>query len=352
MRDDKNNLKVYHLQVITNPKSFDNLSAEFNFYSINASFDGLVTLTDSNKHTVDYLRFEDAEKIKPSKSAKEAAVTCLYFGWWYDDGSFRPISLISCSTGGGDTQTGYGYQGGGRGGSTTSNAQSIEDKIDDSKLDLCTQAILSKLKNATNADIKSIIDKLGGKSETYILTFKIADNNGNPGSTTQTSYNCYQTVIDNDFLYGIDGTGINKPPTDLAIAAVMIHEIVHAYFFSLYDDKVNSGVTNSFDNFDLLYKNYVTKTYVGADDAQHAQIWKSFIGSMASALQEYQTGSGANPSQFYQDIILGTLMGTQTFKDKYPQNSPEFKRILNNWLTEKNNQSNDPNYKPKGKPCQ
>ncbi len=113
MRDDKNNLKVYHLQVITNPKSFDNLSSDFNFYSITANFDGLVTLTDSNKHTVDYLRFEDAEKIKPSKSAKEAAVTCLYFGWWYEDGSFRPISLISCSTGGGGETTGYGYHGGG-----------------------------------------------------------------------------------------------------------------------------------------------------------------------------------------------------------------------------------------------
>jgi hypothetical protein len=41
---------------------------------------------------------------------------------------------------------------------------------------------------------------------------------------------------------GIDGTRINKL-IDLAIAAVIIHEMVHTYFFSLYDDKVNSGIT-------------------------------------------------------------------------------------------------------------
>jgi hypothetical protein len=44
-------------------------------------------------------------------------------------------------------------------------------------------------------------------------------------------YNCYKTVIDHDFLYGIDGTRINKSPIDLAIAAVIIHEMVHTYFF-------------------------------------------------------------------------------------------------------------------------
>ena len=231
-------------------------------------------------------------------------------------------------------------------------AQTIEDNIDDSKLDPCTKGIMDKLKNLTQSDISSIFTKLGGNSEIYTLTFEIANNNGNPASTSQTSYNCYKTVIDNDFLHGIDGTGINKPPTDLAIAAVMIHEVVHAYFFSLYDDKVNSGITNALDDFDLLYQKYVLQNYFGADDAQHAQIWKSFINITASSLQEHHTGDGANPSQFYQDIILGTLMKTNTFKDKYPDGSGDYSRIKSNYLTEKNNGSNDPDYTPKGTPCQ
>jgi hypothetical protein len=124
LRDNKNNLKVYHLQVITNPKSFDNLSAEFNFYSRSTTFDGLIALTDSNKNTVDYVRFEDGEKIKPSKTSKVAALTCLYFGWWYSDGSFRPISILSCSSGGGASEsTGYGYHG--SGGATPSNDSTV-----------------------------------------------------------------------------------------------------------------------------------------------------------------------------------------------------------------------------------
>jgi len=285
-------------------------------------------------------------------------------------GSINIMSLFSASSnfagGGGEIDYSWDYGGGSGGegqpiscgpgylqdvnGNCVSATQAIEDNIDDSKLDLCSKTILDKLKNATNADIKSIFDKLGGTSEVYTLSFEIGNNYGNPASTNWTSTNCYKTIIDNDFLYGIDGTGINKPPTDLAIGAVMIHEMVHAYFFSLLDDK-NSGITGAFDNFDLLYNNYVTKTFAGADDAQHAQIWKSFIGNLASTLQEYHTGNGTNPSQFYTDIILGTLSKTKKFKDTYPEGTVEFSRIMNTFLTEKNNGSNDPNYTPKGKPC-
>jgi hypothetical protein len=128
--------------------------------------------------------------------------------------------------------------------------------------------------------------------------------------------------------------------------------MVHTYFFSLYDDKVNSGITNALDDFDLLYNNYVTKNYVGADDAQHAQIWKSFINTMASSLQEYNTGSVTDaPTQFYQDIILGTLSRTQIFKDKYPEGTPEFRRIMDNYRTEISNGKTIPNSTPKGSPC-
>ena len=80
------------------------------------------------------------------------------------------------------------------------------------------------------------------------------------------------------------------PPTDLAIAAVIIHEVVHAYFFSLFDDKLNNNIPKALNDFDLLYQRYVTNKYVGSDDAQHAQIWQNFIGIMSSALQEYHTG--------------------------------------------------------------
>lgn len=39
------------------------------------------------------------------------------------------------------------------------------------------------------------------------------------------------------------------------------------------------------------------------------------------------------------------------FNNTYPEGTVEFSRIMNTFLTEKNNGSNDPNYTPKGKPC-
>ena len=234
---------------------------------------------------------------------------------------------------------------------TRINAAIIEKKIDDTKLDPCTKAVLDKLKNLKQDDIAGIMSKLGGKSEVYTLTFDIGNTNGNLAATSRNSLNSYVTILDRDFLDGNDGTGINKPPTDLAIAAVIIHEVVHAYFFSLFDDKLNNNIP-ALNDFDLLYQRYVTNKYVGSDDAQHAQIWQNFIGIMSSALQEYHTGvPTSNPSPFYQDIMMGTLMGTNTFKNKYPQGSEEYNIIKNNYITEKNNGSNDPNYTPKGKPC-
>ncbi|WP_188049380.1 hypothetical protein [Flavobacterium sp. GP15] len=232
-------------------------------------------------------------------------------------------------------------------------AQAIEDQIDDSKLDPCTKAVLDKLKKLTQSDIADIFKKLGKTSTVYNLTYEIKPNNGNPGSTKQTAPNNYSTTLDSDFLYGIDGTGINKPPTNHAIAAVMIHEMVHTYFFSLFDDNKNNGVPKALDNFDILYSKYVSNQYVGADDAQHAQIWKSFIKIMASSLQEFNTGIPTDsPTQFYQDIMMGTLMTTNIFKSKYNEGSAEYNRIKNNYITEKKNGSNDPSYSPKGKPCQ
>ena len=90
---------------------------------------------------------------------------------------------------------------------TKINAAIIEQQIDDTKLDTCAKAVLDKLKNLKQADIDGILAKFGGNSETYILTLEIGEVDGNhPAGTFQTSYNCYKTVLDNDFLYGIDGT--------------------------------------------------------------------------------------------------------------------------------------------------
>lgn len=248
-----------------------------------------------------------------------------------------------CQDGGGDGGDGVGG---------TNNSTKIEENINDDKLDPCSKGILDRLKNISQNDVAKIFEKLGGNSEIYTLTFDIGNTGGHLGSTFRGSYNCYTTMLDQNFLEGNDDSGINKPPTDIIIAAVMIHELVHPQFLSLFDDYHNSGNSCAYDNFDCLYQNYVTKNYI--NDPQHAQIWDSFINIMASALQEFNTGiavpDGTQATGFYKDVMLGTLMGTQIFKDLYPEGSEGYNRILNIRQAEKNN-VNYRDTKPQGKPC-
>lgn len=365
IKGEDNEFKLFYVQIFTTDKESKIIDKNYNYYNIKDNFDGKVFVQELTTNIVSKLDFENGNKIKPSLTSKqrEAYIDCVAIGYWYEDGHFEPIGILYCEGGGGDSgepspSGGYGGGGGtsgsGSGSGTTgvTSFQKIEKNINSDKLDACSKAILDKLKNLTQGDLAKIMSKLGGDSTVYTLTFDIGNTNGNLAATTRNSLNSYVTVLDKDFLDGNDGTGINKPPTDLAIAAVIIHEVVHAYFFSLFDDKVNSNMPKALDNFDLLYQRYVTKTYVGTDDAQHAQIWKSFIDTMSSSLQEYNTGIPTNsPSQFYKDIIMGTLMTTNAFGTNYPSGSTDYKRILNTYLSEKNNGSNDPAYAPKGKPC-
>lgn len=345
MKDDKNNLKVYHLQVITNPKSFDNLSAEFNFYSINANFDGLITLTDSNKQTVDYLRFEDGEKVKPSKASKEAAVTCIYFGWWYETGSFRPISLVSCSTGGGDGNTGYGYQGGGRGGPTKSNAQSIEDKIDYSSLDSCPKEIMELLKKATNNDISKILTILGA-SDIYTVNMVMKPADTYAETQRISKYN-YEIRVDRDRYTG--GTKLFK-------ATAFIHEIIHAYFLSIVDD-YNYTPSTALPSFPELFEAFVIKehpTSIDKQDAQHLAMANKYVDAMASALQEYDANYMID-YQVYQDMAWGSLRDAPIFEKKFPLGSANNIRITNRYKAESSGHAVDqgtPNQQiPVGKIC-
>lgn len=348
MRDNKNNLKVYHLQIIAKPSTFNNLSSDFNFYTITATFDGTVTLSDSNKQTVDYLRFADGEKIKPSKTSKEAALTCLYFGWWYEDGSFRPISLISCTSGGG-SETGYGYQGGGGGSATTSNTQTIEDNIDYTKLDSCTKAVMEQLKNATNSDISSILEKFVA-SDIYKVTMVMGamTNPVNFAETTKISKNNYFITVTQDSY---------TSSTKLYKATALLHETIHAYMLSVVDD-YNTYPTNSpFTNFPELFNIYVNKTNstTNSNFAQHEDMANKYVNAIASAIEEYQTSTTMIPSsladkQVFLDMAWSGLQNTDVFDKKFPVGSAERSRILARIAAEINGVYSQGQYAV-GKPC-
>lgn len=108
----------------------------------------------------------------------------------------------------------------------------------------------------------------------------------------------------------IKGTPNNKTrPTDLSIAAVLIH----AHFKAVFNDFHNNGDICAYDNFDCLYEKYVTKNYSGTIDVQHAQMFDNYIPKMATILKEFKPGSS---SQFYDDIAMSTMFGLSYFDNK------------------------------------
>lgn len=227
------------------------------------------------------------------------------------------------------------------------NADIIEEKIDDSQLDPCTKAIMEKLKNLTNSDIASIFEKFGVPvNGTYNLKIVLGTPDGNAiASTKPAGQNKYITTIRDTYIKGTYNNG--RTPTDLSIATVIIHELIHAHFLALFDDYHNNGDICAYDNFTCLYENYVSKNYQGTIDAQHAQMFDNYIDKMASMLAEFKPGQS---NGFYRDLAMSTMTGLKYFDDRYPEGSDEKSRITQSRLAEDNNEARG-DILPKGTPC-
>jgi len=227
-------------------------------------------------------------------------------------------------------------------------AKAIEDQIDDSKLDPCSKGVLDKLKKLNQNDIASIFEKFDiPENGTYNIQMVTGTPN-NPtaiADTRRLSKNNYLITIRESYIKGTDNN--QNPPTDIAVAAILIHELIHAHFFALFDDFYNNGNNCAYDNYDCLYEKYVTKTYIGTIDEQHAQMFDNYVPKIASILQEFKPGLSL---QFYEDIAMSTMYGLQYFNHKYPKNSPDRNRIENNRNAEDSNAPRG-SATPNGSPC-
>jgi len=88
----------------------------------------------------------------------------------------------------------------------------------------------------------------------------------------------------------------------------LIHELIHAYFFSIVDD-YNYTPSNTIASFPELFEAYVLKnnpTSQDRQDAQHLAMANKYVDAMASALQEYDANYTV-PYQVYQDLAWGSL---------------------------------------------
>ena len=128
MRDENEEFVPFYVQIFTDKQDFNNLDPNFNYYNINSNFDGLVNVYDLSKEVTISKEFENGIRTKPNITAKDGEyATCLYFGWWYEDGHFEVISTVGCTIGGGGGEVGGtgGYGSTGSGGITTSNTNQV-----------------------------------------------------------------------------------------------------------------------------------------------------------------------------------------------------------------------------------
>lgn len=213
----------------------------------------------------------------------------------------------------------------------------IEKNIDDSQLDPCSKGVFQQVKNTTNCDFANVLAKLGANGSIYNTTIKSAvAPSGKPAQTVRNSSYNYTIYISTNY----------EDKTKLFIAASMLHEMVHSYFMSLFDDYHNANPPNldAYNDFAGLFHHYVTlknPSSTNAADVHHQQMATDYVDAIARALQEYQTGIPVPftsiPEQIYSDLAWGGLSDAPVFDATYPVGSPSRQRILNRYEAEQRN---------------
>ncbi len=230
----------------------------------------------------------------------------------------------------------------------------IEKQIDDTQLDPCAKEVFQHIKNTTNCDFSQVFAKLGANGSIYNTTLKTDHNNyvdsyGNsqlvtsPANTVRTTPNIkygYTMYVNPDY----------SAKTKLFIAAFLLHEMAHAYFFSLTDD-FNIGANNSFNELPILFNAAVTKKFPINTEIHHQEIANSYTSAINAALQEYQPGLD---QQVYHDMAWGGLIGTAIFNVNFPVGDPNRERIINRYASEQTGNSQGQGttqQNPVGQPC-
>ncbi|EJL63184.1 hypothetical protein [Flavobacterium sp. CF136] len=269
---------------------------------------------------------------------RETGEERLLYTWWQCDGSGRTDEQAPPDGGGGGE------------GAPLSDAELIEDYINDAELDPCPKAILAELKIASNCDIANIFTKLGANT-VYNLNIVSGDAGIKPAYTTRNSKNNYTTIINNEAY---------TSSTQLYKAANILHEITHAFFMSLVDDYDSSQNPAVFNEFPVLFQTYVdTKYPKNTENKHHEEMANTYVEAIGAALQEFQTGvavpSGEKPDQIYTDLAWGGLRDAPIYEKKFPAETAERLRIDNRLASEQTGNTigagTAQQQIPIGKPC-
>lgn len=212
----------------------------------------------------------------------------------------------------------------------------IEKNIDDTNLDPCNKGVLTTIKNTNICDIAQVLAKLdvnGLVYNTTIITDTLPDGDPSPATTKRKSAFNYTIYISPNY------TGKTK----LFRASIIIHELIHAYFMSLKDDYNTTKNPAIFNDFPALFDAFVTNKYPSNPELHHIEMANTYVYAIASALQEYQTGSAiltnGQPDQIYTDLAWFGLREAAIFETIFPIGNSNRQRILNRGACEQTGQT-------------
>jgi hypothetical protein len=184
-------------------------------------------------------------------------------------------------------------------------------------LDTCPNDILSNLKNIQTDDIANIFARFNTTSSVYNWEIISGTPPINSSNSAETDWrrDTNDEVIDYNYITYINQSYTNQA-TQIGVARVILHEMLHAYLISLVDDTLITGSTDV-TNFPLLWNALVNQTYDNnPNQLQHEIIARKFIDPLRDALIEWYNGSQSN--QYYEDLAWGALLDTGSFNALYP----------------------------------
>ncbi len=293
-KDLNDNYRSYDIQIFTNEPNFDNLNENFNFYKVNADFNGTITIFDGIEERTNFLNFNSSKKATPKLTHRDIEpmseeYLCTFLGYLYANGTFEPFAILSCigMGGGSDINVGSGTGGYGGSGSSTPNPtpetlpiKTLCDNLKEKQKNLALSTKLEDLRNKTSLHYESgFAEKLDG---TFIELKNKGDNSLEfPIENNTIGFNHNHN---DDYETDIDGeTKDMKPirmfsPADLKNFHILINK---AYKNGITFDKIYGNMVINNATYTLTFTGDINSVF-SANSINYKSLEKNYEKAMKS----------------------------------------------------------------------
>lgn len=203
--------------------------------------------------------------------------------------------------------------------------EAVDALINNGEVDFDDEIIYAINKPCQNEIIKDVMNVSSPFTNLINQTFNVNDkanvkfNNGSiPGGNAYTNPFFYGNSDNFTISIRFDDTFLESS-TNLGIAAVTLHELVHAYFIKLYLKGELTATSQNYNDllnaFIAFYDNQVQDTFDTLDNELHNAM-KDFIDKMGNSLYNYAINNNIDVTPDYCiNLAWGTMTGTELFEN-------------------------------------